>query len=171
MKDLGKLHYIPGLSVVQDEKNGCEWLNQRQYVQTMLVKFGMTECKAVATPSDVNVKLQKDNGVSTQVDRSLYQSLVGSLLYATMGTTPDIAYTVGAISKYCDQPNTAHFTATKRILRYLKGTVDLSLKFEKVPGDVITGYSDADFAGDLDDGKSTSGTIFIHSSRSSCKLD
>ncbi|XP_076348071.1 uncharacterized protein LOC143245599 [Tachypleus tridentatus] len=78
-----------------------------------------------------------------------------------MGTRPDTAYAVGAISKYCAQPNTVHLTAAKRILRYLKGTTDLSLKFEKVPGDVITGYPDADFAGDLDDRKSTSGNIFI----------
>ncbi|XP_076322039.1 uncharacterized protein LOC143231379 [Tachypleus tridentatus] len=122
----------------------------------MLVKFGITKCKAVATPSDVNVKLQNDDGVSTQVDRSLYQSLVGRLLYASMGTRPDIAYAVGAISKYC-----AHLTTAKRIPRYLKGTFDLSLKFEKVPGDIITGYSVADFAGDLDDRMTTSGNIFI----------
>ncbi|XP_076315049.1 uncharacterized protein LOC143227492 [Tachypleus tridentatus] len=120
----------------------------------------MTECKTIVTPSDVNVKLQKDDGVSTQVDRSLYQSF-GSLLYAAMGTRPDIVHVVGVISKYCAQSNTAHLTAANRILRYFKGTADLSLKFEKVPGDVIIGYSDAEFAGDLDDMKSTSGNIFI----------
>ncbi|XP_076358827.1 uncharacterized protein LOC143251272 [Tachypleus tridentatus] len=118
----------------------------------------MTECKAVATPSNVNVKLQKDDGVSTQVDCNLYQSLVGSLLYAAMGTRPDIA--VGAISKYCAQPNTAHLTAAKRILHYLKGTADLSLKFEKVRQETSLLVTQMQIL--LDDRKSTSGNTFIH---------
>ncbi len=69
--------------------------------------------------------------------------MVGSLLYAAMATRPDIAQAVGAVSKFCAQPTEAHFTAVKRILRYLSGTKDLVLRYQK-SNQTPTGYSDAD---------------------------
>ena len=161
MKDMGSLHYCLGISIVQDEQNGCIWLHQKQYIQNMLQRFGLTEAKIVSTPADPYVKLVKDDGVSNEVDSIAYQSMVGSLLYAAMATRPDIAQAVGAVSKFNSKPSEAHLTAVKRILRYLKGTVDLALKYRKVEDGSLTGYSDADWGGDSDNRHSTTGNLFL----------
>ena len=79
--------------------------------------------------------------------------MVGSLFYIAMATRPDIAHAVGIVFKFNADPKEAHFTAVKRI--YLKGTIDLALKYKKRSNSLI-GYSDADWAGDLDDRHSTS---------------
>ena len=95
------------------------------------------------------------------VDPTLYQSMVGSLLYAAIATRPDISRAVGAASKYCSNLSEAHLTAVKRILRYLKKTINLGLKYEKLESSTLVGYSEADWAGDLDDRHSTSGNLFL----------
>ena len=97
----------------------------------MIKKFGQTQAKSVSTPADLNVKLQREDGVSRPVDTILYQSIVGSLLYAGVTTRPDIAQAVGVVSKFCANPSQSHLTAAKRILRYLKGTVYLGLSYKK----------------------------------------
>ena len=84
IKDMGRLHYYLGVSIIQDE--GCIWLHQKQYVLNMLKRFGLTEAKTVSTPADLSVKLVKDDGISKEVDPVKYQSMVGSLLYAAMAT-------------------------------------------------------------------------------------
>ena len=126
--------------------------------EKMLKKFGQTQAKSVSTPADLNVRLQKEDGVSKPVDTTLYQSIVGSLLYAAITTRPDIAQAVGVVSKFCANQN---ITAAKRILRYLKGTVYLGLSYKKCADEKLIGYSDADWAGDMDDRHSTSGNVFL----------
>ena len=111
------------------------------------------------TPADVNVKLEKDDEFSKAVDPIRYQSMV---LYAANATRPDIAQAVGPVSKFNIRPNESHLTAVKRIFRYLKGTEDLALKYEKKE-DATVGYSDADWAGDQDDHHSTTGNLFVMS--------
>ncbi len=113
------------------------------------------------TPADVNVILKRDDETSKPVDSIQYQSLVGSLLYCAIGTRPDTAQAVGAVSKFNSNPSEAHLTAAKRILRYLKGTADLTLKYEKSKANALMGYSDADWAGDQDNRHSTSGNLFL----------
>jgi len=97
--------------------------------------------------------------VSNSTDQAEYQSMVGSLLYIAMGTHPDIAQAVGAVSKFCSNPTETHKTAVKRIFRYLKKT-NLALKYCK-DGKPITGFSDAHWAGDLDDRHSTTGNVIL----------
>ena len=105
----------------------------------------------VSAPADLNVTLVEDDGVSKDADSMLYPSMVGSLLYAAMATRPDIAQSVGVVSKFNSNPSEAHLTAVKRILHYLKKTVDLALKYQKQEVGLLIGYSDADWAGDCDD--------------------
>ena len=160
MKDIGRLHYCLGITVVHDDDRNCLWIHQRQYIQNIIDKYGLSEGKTVCTPMDANVKLWKDDGVSKPVDTVLYQSIIGSLLYAAIATRPDISQAVGALSKFNSCPTEAHLTAAKRILRYLKGTEDVGLKYQK-SGKPLFGYSDADWAGNLDDRRSTSGNVFL----------
>jgi hypothetical protein len=88
-----------------------------------------------------------------------YRSAVGSLIYLVTGTRPDIAVAVGEVSKYLENPGRLHWAAVKRILRYLKGTLEMSLLVKPESTDVV-GYSDADWAGDTDTRRSTTGNIF-----------
>lgn len=127
----------------------------------MLKRYGLSDANSVSTPADLSVKLVKDDGVSKAVDQINYQSMVGSLLYAAMATRPDIAQAVGAVSKFNAKPTEAHLTAVKRILRYLKGTTHLVLKYQKLEDGSLIGFSDADWAGDSDDRHSTSGNLFL----------
>lgn len=127
----------------------------------MLKKFGLEGANTVSTPADLNVKMEKNDGASQPADQKIYQSLVGSLLYAAMATRPDIAQAVAAVSKFNSNPSEAHLTAAKRILRYLKGTANFGLKYQRSGKMEFIGYSDADWAGDKDDRHSTTGNVFM----------
>ena len=150
MKDLGRLHHCLGMTIDYDKEEGCLWLHQRQYISSLLERYGLSQAKVSATPADTNVKLVKDDG-SNPVDPVKYQSMVGNLLYAAVATRPDIAQAVGAVSKYNSCPTETHLTAVKRIFRYLKGTIDLSLTFDRSASQTLMGFTDADWAGDRDD--------------------
>ncbi len=159
MKDLGILHFCFGTGVEQSE-DGIK-LSQKQYIEKMLERYGMQDANPVSTPMDLNVKLTIDDGQSNPVDQVRYQSIVGSLLYAAMVTRPDIAQAVGVLSRFNSAPTEAHLTAAKRVLRYLKGTINLTLQYKKTENTEVTGYSDADWANDMDTRRSTTGNVFI----------
>ena len=161
MKDMGKIHYCLGISIEQDEERKCLRMHQKQYIENMLEKYRLTDANTVSTPADLSVKLKKDDGFSKDVDSTLYQSMIGSLLYAANSTRPDIAQAVGVVSRYTSRPSQAHLTALKRILRYLKRTASLAIKYQKSDDGDLIGYSDADWAGDADDRHSTSGNLFL----------
>eukprot|EP00731_Ephydatia_muelleri_P034359 Em0056g18a len=163
MNNLGKLHYCLGINIEYDENKRCLWMHQRPYIQSLLERYQLSEAKSSCTPADINVKLVKDDGAAKLADSVCYQSMVGSLLYAAIATRPDIAQAVGAVSKFNSCPTETHLTGVKRILRYLKGTINLGLKFEKTADSSIIGFSDADWAGDLDNRHSTSGNLFVMS--------
>ena len=160
MKDLGEIRYCLGVNFEVDENRIN--LSQKQYLLRLLEKYGLSEANTVSTPMDLNVKLVKDDKYSKSVDPILYQSMVGSLLHAARATRPDIAHTVSIVSKFNAKPSQAHLTAVKRIFRYLKGTLDVTLQY-KPTGDKPLGYSDANWAGDLNDRHSTTGNVFVMS--------
>jgi hypothetical protein len=157
MVDQGPIHHLLGIQFERTE-NSLR-MNQELYVSKMLERFRMNDAHPVTTPSDPNVVLQKEDG-SKPVDQTYYQSIIGSLLFLALTTRPDIQLAVGKCARYNSNPLTSHLTAARRILRYLKGTPALGLFFSSEKTDLI-GYSDADFAGDYDDRKSTSGYIFM----------
>ena len=159
MKDLGQLRYC--LGIVCDVSDGKICVNQKPYIENLVRRFGLSDACGVSTPADACVKLVADDGVSRPADPKLYQQIVGSLQYAAGGTRPDIAYVVSTVVKYCHQPSDMHMTAAKRILRYLKQTKDLNLTYVENSPEAIVGYSDADWAGDVQDRRSTSGNVFL----------
>ena len=160
IKDMGRLHYFLGMKVIQNEESNEIWIGQPAYTQNLFQKFGMENAKAVKTPVDMSVKLVKAIESEDSVDQQLYQSAVGGLLYLSIGTRPDIAYAVSNVAKFSSHPTNKHWIAVKRIMRYLKGTSDLSLLYTKEGSYKCIGYSDSDWGGDLDDRKSTSGYLF-----------
>lgn len=107
------------------------------------------------------LKLRK-TGNEPKVDATYYRSIVGSLRYL-VNTRPDIAYSVGIVSRFMESPSEAHMTSVKQILRYVRGTVNLGCFYGRGNGEhsVLLGYSDSDLAGDINDRKSTTGAMFF----------
>ncbi|KAL0310316.1 UNVERIFIED_CONTAM: Retrovirus-related Pol polyprotein from transposon RE2 [Sesamum calycinum] len=120
MSDLGLMHFVLGIEINQ-EKEGI-FICQRKYTETLLKKFKMESCKTVTTPLVTGEKYQKEDG-SQKVDGSMYRSLIGSLLYLT-ATRPDIMFATCLLSRFMQSPSQVHYAAAKRILRYLRGSVD-----------------------------------------------
>eukprot|EP00253_Pinus_taeda_P015073 PITA_15073 len=113
MTDMGLLRYFLGIEVDQNE-NGI-FISQAKYVNEVLGRFNMQECKAAITPTIMGLKLSKEDN-SKDFDPSLYKSIVGSLMYLT-ATRPDIMFVVSLISRFMKRPKEAHWLAAKRILR------------------------------------------------------
>eukprot|EP00731_Ephydatia_muelleri_P016374 Em0009g798a len=144
---------------MRQEKCG---LDNPEYIKAVLKNFGMEKCKPANTPVTSGTKLLKATDESKRVDCKLYQSAVGCLLYLSGWTRPDIAYSVGNVARFCSDPTEEHWTAVKRIFRYLQGTANYGLEYSKQNGDGnLVGFSDANWAGDPNDRKSTSGYIFV----------
>ena len=118
----------------------------------------MEECIPTENPIPLGIKLSKKDEGPT-VDPTLYKSLAGSLLYLT-ATRPDIMYAANLVSRYMESPKDSHWKMAKRILRYVAGTLNFGLWYTKSDSNQLSGYTDTDFAGSLDDRKSTSGHVF-----------
>jgi hypothetical protein len=161
-KDMGELHYFLGVNVIHDRNAGTIWIGQPTYAENLLRKYGMENAKTIDTPVEGNSKLVKTQDDSECVDTEMYQSAVGSLLYLSIMTRPDLTFAVSNVAKFCAMPGKQHWTAVKRVMRYLKGTLNYGLKYCKMGNNHVNfiGYSDADWGGDVNDYKSTSGYIF-----------
>ncbi|KAD4584477.1 hypothetical protein E3N88_22078 [Mikania micrantha] len=153
MKDLGRLKYFLGIEVLRS-KQGI-FLCQKKYILDLLSETGMIDCKSVETPMTVNHKLHMELEADL-ADKERYQRLVGKLIYLSH-TRPDIAYAVGVVSQFMHQPQSAHMEAVLRIIRYLKGTTGHGVLFKSNGHLEIQAYTDADWAGDVGDRRSTSG--------------
>lgn len=154
IKDLGDLHFFLGIQI-QHVHNGL-FLTQSQYVLELLVKTNMNDAKACDTPCLPYQRLPKDDGIPFE-DPTLYRSVVGALLYLTF-TRPDIAFSVNQVCQFMQQPMAIHFTAVKRILRYLKGTAKYGIHYLHSSLE-LKAFSDADWAGDPNDRRSTTGLV------------
>ena len=129
VKDTGELHYFLGIAITQDYENGKTWIGQSNYTTNVLTKFGMENSKQISTPVDVNDKLLAASKDSELVDQRLYQSAVGSLLYLSSWTRPDIMFAVSNAARFCSKPTKQHWTVVKRIMRHLRGTQNYGLLY------------------------------------------
>jgi hypothetical protein len=139
-------------------------LNQRKYSEDLLRKADMFNCKAVNTPLSTSERLSAHVGeLLGPNDTTNYRSLVGGLQYLTL-TRPDLSFSVNKVCQYLHAPTTLHLTAAKRILRHVKGTIDLGLQITRSPSMLVSGFADADWAECIDDRRSTGGfAIFLGS--------
>jgi histone deacetylase 1/2 len=160
IKDLGDLHYFLGIEVTK-RKNGL-LLTQEKYAKDLIQRVGMQGCKSTPTPLSSTEQLSLTSGTALSSDDSTrYRSIVGGLQYLTL-TRPDLSYSVNKVCQYLHAPTTEHWTAVKRILRYVKDTVATGITFVKSPHVYLSAFSDADWAGCLDDRRSTGGfAIFV----------
>ena len=126
----------------------------------------MSSCKPVSTPLLEGVHLSvrmspQDEGERKVMSRTPYRQIVGCILHLANTSRPDIAFAASYLSRYMQDPGISHWKAAKHVLRYLKGTRTLGIRYSRsTTGNRITGYADSDFAGDVDQRKSTSGFCF-----------
>lgn len=162
MTDLGRMRFFLGIEVLQ-ESDGI-YICQRKYALEVLKKFGMMESNSVGSPIVPGFKVSKDEAGVT-VDETNYKQLVGSLMYLT-ATRPDMMFVISLISRYMEKPTELHLQEAKRALRYLRGTVNYGIFYKKGGNGEceLLGFTDSDYAGDMDDRKSTSGYVFLMSS-------
>jgi len=153
MKDLGRLKYFLGIEVLRSKQGN--FICQKKYILDLLAESGMIDCKPADTPMMTNQKLYMEEGAKL-TDKGKYQRLVGKLIYL-LHTRPDIAYAVGVVSQFMHQPQINHMEAVRRIVRYLKGTTSYGILFQPNKHLKIQAYTDADWAGDQQDRRSTSG--------------
>ena len=149
MKDMGMLEYVLGVRVEQHPEKNIIQLSQKTYILDMLVKYKVENCKAVDTPMSSNIRLTKAMSPTTSqgsldMEKYPYREAVGSLLWISNGTRPDVAFAVSQVAKFMSNLGMEHWEAVKRILRYLKGTQNSKITYNGFRNVNIAGYSSGD---------------------------
>ena len=157
IRDLGELKYFLGLHI-ERQPDGGYFVHQRKHCDDILEYFGMAECNPAQTPMETKVKLAKRTPDEPACDQRLYRKGIGALLYL-LNTRPDLAFPVGVLSRFLDDPSAQHWAAFKRLLRYLRGTTGHGLLYSGSGSVQLQGWADADWCGDQDDRRSTSGYL------------
>lgn len=165
MNDLGELNDILGMKINREDSTGKIKISQERFANDLLKKFGMEESKTVATPLDPNVKLSNSSKPETQEEiekmkTKPYRELIGGLIYMANTTRPDIAFATSTLSRFCNNPGEIHWKAAKRVLRYIKGTINRGITYVKSE-EPLTAFVDADWGGDIDDRRSYTGEVFM----------
>ncbi|CAB0034441.1 unnamed protein product [Trichogramma brassicae] len=136
------------------------FITQKAYTRKILKQFGMEDCNPMKTPAESSTPTDASTDIDALNKEIPYRSAIGSLMYLACATRPDIAYAVSRAARSMSNPSTSDWTAVKRILRYLKGTIDLGLNYTST-GRELCAFTDADFAGDVNTRRSTNGFVSL----------
>jgi hypothetical protein len=153
IKDLGELKWLLGIEVKRDRTRRTISFSQSSYIDKIIARFGLQDAKPLSTPLDPHHHLSISQSPSTphqfEAMRNVpYREAIGSLMYAALGTRPDIAFAISLLSQFMQNPGHLHWEAVKRVLRYLKGTRDKWLVFGDRQNDsqgTLEGFADADW--------------------------
>lgn len=154
---LGEAKLFLGMSVVRDRPKGLLWLHQSRYARDVVKRFGLEHAKPVNMPLTRDLQLRRGDAGGAVVEEP-YAALVGSLMYLMTCSRPDISQAVGALSRHVSDARKVHWDAAVRVLRYVAGTLEYGIQYGGAKGELV-GYSDSDYAGDLDTRRST--TAFV----------
>ena len=155
LKDMGSLHFFLGIEVIPTRAG--LFLSQYKYVCDLLANTSMSGAKDVSTPLSTTQSLQLIDGTAA-VDSFEFRRIIGRLQYISL-TRPNISFAVNKLSQFMHKPTTNHWTTTKRLLRYLKQTIFHAIQIHKAGLPILRTYSNADWAGNVDDRMSTSAYI------------
>lgn len=158
MKDLGELKWFLGFEFNISD-NFVE-MNQTKYVNKVLIKFDMDQCKPKSLPCEMMIDDLISQESDVLEDPKLYREIIGSLIYLMTGTRPDLSFVVTKLSQCMNNPTKTHLSLAKHVLRYIKYTSEYSLKFSQMESCKLTGFCDSDW-GSSSDRHSISGYCFF----------
>ncbi|TKC11879.1 hypothetical protein FA727_23680, partial [Robertmurraya kyonggiensis] len=166
MKDLGEASFVLGIEIHRDRRNGVLGLSQKTYLEKILERYNMQKSNPTPAPIVKGDRFGKFQCPQNEYERQQmkavpYSSALGSLSYAQTCTRPDLAFVTNVLSRYQEEPGIEHWKLVKKAFRYVQGTKGLMLTYRRSDSLEIKGYADADYAGDEDDRKSTTGYIFM----------
>ena len=164
LTDLGPIHWLLGIKIKRDRAARTISLSQKTYIESIISRFNLTDAKTVSTPMDPGVIYCKKDAPSSPAEAAHmksvpYREAIGSLMYASVATRPDITFAVSTLSQFLDNPGEAHWDAVKRVFRYLAGTKEFALTFGTEHHDLVA-YTDADGA-TQEHRKAISGSAFL----------
>jgi hypothetical protein len=176
MTDLGEAEYVLGLQLSRDRPLRTLSLSQSDYIRRLLERFGMSQCNAAPTPIATGVRLSKEDCPTVKPAEPLlvdgkhtYASVVGAIMYAMLGTRPDLAFAIGQLTRFNSNPGPQHVAVLKRVLRYLRSSIDFELTYGAGSSGssgssdaklAVFGYCDSDWGASIDDRRSVSGSVF-----------
>lgn len=159
MTDMGNASSFLGMQIEQDIGSGTIVLSQSNYLKRVLQRFNMQDSKTKSTPMEKGLHLNQ--GDKNNCSKHPYRELIGCLIYATVTTRPDLCAATGYFSRFQSCFDQRHYNHAKHILQYIRGTIDLKMVYKKQENmPTLIGYSDSDWGGDKNDGRSTSGFVF-----------
>ncbi|KAH9679839.1 hypothetical protein KPL71_026297 [Citrus sinensis] len=168
MKDLGTATRIMGMQIVRNRSKGTLFLTQAMYAKRVLSRFEMNGAKPVTVPLSAHFRLSKlqepeEDHDLEHIKSVPYSSAVGSIMYSMVCTRPDVAYSVGVVSRFMGNPGREHWNAVKWLLRYMNGTANHGILYGGSENNScqVSGFVDSDFAADLDKRRSITGYVFI----------
>jgi len=160
VQDLGEVHYYLGIEIIRDPKGIT--LTQQGFITKVLNRFKLDDLVEYSTPLPQGCILEsaKEGEKASLEDTRLYQQQIGSLMYLMTQTRPDISYPLGLLARFMSNPTRQHFLALNRLWGYLKRTKNYGLVY-KARSISLIGYCDADWGGDRDTRRSTTGYIYL----------
>jgi hypothetical protein len=159
MRDLGEATYFLGMELTRNREARTLKLTQEKLTGELVRRYGLADARARSVPLGTGDKLTKE-GEPLDTKRVPYSGCVGSLLYLSACTRPDMAQAVGALARYMAGPTEAHWRAALGVVRYLAGTAEDGVTFGGSE-ETLVGYCDEDYAGDVDTRRSTTGYVFL----------
>jgi hypothetical protein len=165
LRDQGPTSFILGVKLERNRASRSIFLSQPAYIQSIIEQYNLQDAKSVVTPMLDDVKLSAAMSPSTQEEADKmkstpYREAVGKLLYLAIATRPDIAYAVGVLCRFNENPGPMHWSAVKHVIQYLKGTINLRLTYSPTSSnDLFITHCDADLGGNPDNSRSTAGFV------------
>lgn len=159
MTDMGEVRNFLGMKIDRDKKKKLMRISQRRYLESLLCRFQMEDCRPISTPMENRLRLAK--GEESERTSQPYRELVGCIMYASLTSRPDLAATANYFSQFQACPTDEHWAHLRRVLRYIKGTLEFGLMYHGNDDEpLLAVYTDADWASDIVDRRSVSGAVF-----------
>ena len=161
MKDLGPASSYLGICITRDWNARAIWINQQAYIENALKRFELLDANSTNTSLPAGIHFEKSKEPVALNTKTYYQQIIRTLIYATMGTRPDIAFAAMTLSQFNNNLMKEHIKYVKYVLQSLKGTKALKIKYNGSSDAGLIGYLDSDWGENRDDCHSTSGHVFL----------
>ena len=161
MKDLRPASSHLGIHITRDQNTQAIWIDQQAYIENALKRFKLLDANSTNTPLPAGFHLERSKEPVALDTKTYYQQIIRTLIYAAIGTRPDIAFSATILSQFNNNPTKEHIKYAKYVLRYLKGTKELKIKYDGSSDAGLIRYSDSDWGENRDDLHSTSGHVFL----------